>query len=132
MDIECEVQVEYTLSKQSGRWSKLVVQLTKDQWNDYVLFLPPKSRKQCFKIHGNIEKIYNQFEDQGKISLKFATPNVLVYFRGADPYVLSVLCQALEGIAEDSDFDIDQLMKGTSFFFFFLKSRTTRTTRTKR
>lgn len=88
MEVQCEVQVEYCLSKQTGRFSKLAVQLTRDQWNDHVLFIPPKSRKQCFKIHGNIEKIYNQFEDQGKISLKFASPNVLVYIRGADPYVL--------------------------------------------
>ena len=91
---------------------------SKDQYNDYVFYIPPKSRKQSFKLTGNVAKIHNQFDGEGKISFKLKLPDAHVFIRNADPKILPDFVVALEGVALDAEYDIGMVEFESSVLIF--------------
>lgn len=83
MQIECEVRLEFWHAERKlGRFTKTTVTFTKDDYGEYVIIVP---KKQTLKLKkNNLEKLHDLFIDEGKLTLKFKLPNVLLYIAKAD------------------------------------------------
>jgi len=111
MHLEGEIRLEFWHSERKlANYIKTAIELTKDDYGEYVIVVP---KKQTLKLaNNNLEKLHDLFIHEGKLTLKFKMPNVLLYIKDANPEAILAFVAALEQYTQDPEnFDAEEFQK---------------------